>query len=247
MQYVTYIGLDLGQASDPSAITVIESPVWVGEGDEYDLSRRGYFVNAGWNAPGALPVEYITRAIISGAHEPPILQMRGLKRYMLGTPYPKIVEDVVNLMRLQRFPKHTALCIDRTGVGAPVFDMFVAAGLEPIGINITGGDQVHEDGNLYRVPKRDLVGAVQSLLQHQRIKFAERLPELATLKAELKNFRVKIDPKTAHDSYSAWRENQHDDLVLAVALACWFWQWSTRNAGEGFCLDYTGRERRSVK
>jgi hypothetical protein len=36
------------------------------------------------------------------------------------------------------------------------------------------------------------------------------------------NFRVKIDPLTAHDSYGAWREGQHDDLVLAVALAVWF-------------------------
>jgi hypothetical protein len=35
------------------------------------------------------------------------------------------------------------------------------------------------------------------------------------------NFKVEIDPKTAHDSYTAWRENQHDDLVFAVALACW--------------------------
>ena len=35
------------------------------------------------------------------------------------------------------------------------------------------------------------------------------------------HFKVKIDPQTAHDSYSAWREADHDDLVLAVALACW--------------------------
>ena len=33
---------------------------------------------------------------------------------------------------------------------------------------------------------------------------------------------MKIDPITAHDSYGAWREGQHDDLVLAVALAVWF-------------------------
>jgi len=36
------------------------------------------------------------------------------------------------------------------------------------------------------------------------------------------NFKVKIDPQTAHDSYSAWREADHDDLVLSVALAAWF-------------------------
>ena len=26
----------------------------------------------------------------------------------------------------------------------------------------------------------------------------------------------------AHDIYGAWREGQHDDLVLATALAVWF-------------------------
>jgi len=36
---------------------------------------------------------------------------------------------------------------------------------------------------------------------------------------------VKIDPRTAHDSYSHWREGDHDDLVLATALACWFREW----------------------
>jgi hypothetical protein len=38
---------------------------------------------------------------------------------------------------------------------------------------------------------------------------------------ELLNFKVKIDPQTAHDSYAAWRENIHDDLVLATALSLW--------------------------
>jgi hypothetical protein len=53
------------------------------------------------------------------------------------------------------------------------------------------------------------------------------LPLAQTLVQELLTFRVTIDPKTAHDSYSAWREGLHDDLVLATALACWWgerWQ-----------------------
>jgi hypothetical protein len=36
------------------------------------------------------------------------------------------------------------------------------------------------------------------------------------------NFKQTINPITAHDSYSAWREADHDDLVLSVAMACWF-------------------------
>ena len=33
------------------------------------------------------------------------------------------------------------------------------------------------------------------------------------------NFRVKIDSITTHDSYTAWKEAQHDDLVLGLSVA----------------------------
>jgi hypothetical protein len=34
-------------------------------------------------------------------------------------------------------------------------------------------------------------------------------------------FRRKQNTVTAHISYGHWRESDHDDLVLAAALACW--------------------------
>ena len=60
------------------------------------------------------------------------------------------------------------------------------------------------------------------LLQTKRLKIAQSLPMADTLVQELLNFKEKIDPKTAHDSYAAWREGIHDDLVLATAVACWY-------------------------
>ena len=73
------------------------------------------------------------------------------------------------------------------------------------------------------MPKRDLAGVLQVLLQvllqAGRLKAAEALPLPRTLLDELVNFRVTIDLLTAHDSYGAWREGQHDDLVLALACA----------------------------
>ncbi len=59
------------------------------------------------------------------------------------------------------------------------------------------------------------------LLQNQRLKIAEGLPLADILTRELLAFRVKINLSTGHDSYEAWRERDHDDLVLAVALACY--------------------------
>jgi len=73
----------------------------------------------------------------------------------------------------------------------------------------------------YRVPKRNLVSALQVALQSGTLKIAEGLELAQVLRRELLNFRVKVNIATAHDSYEAWREGDHDDLVLAAALATW--------------------------
>jgi hypothetical protein len=146
-----------------------------------------------------------------------VYHVRKLERTR-GTPYPDVVARVKDI--LQRLPG-AELVADQTGVGAPVVDMFVRADLKPIGIYIHGGDRVTHEGSTWRVPKRDLVGVLQVLLQNQRLKIAQSsLSDI--LASEMLNFKVKIDPATAHDSYSAWREQEHDDLVLSVALAAWW-------------------------
>lgn len=103
--------------------------------------------------------------------------------------------------------------------------MLREAEIYPAAVFITGGDTVHQDGKEYRVPKRDLVGAVQVLLQTERLKIASSLKEASTLTAELLAFKVNINAKGYDrdgNDVGDWRENQHDDLVLAVALACWY-------------------------
>jgi hypothetical protein len=35
------------------------------------------------------------------------------------------------------------------------------------------------------------------------------------------NFCVKISVSTGHGSYEAWREGDHDDLVLTASLSAW--------------------------
>jgi hypothetical protein len=184
--YSFYIGLDLGQAQDYTALTVIERKHF-----NYSLPREQYHV-------------------------------RHLERPKLGTPYPAIVEKVQDLVQSNKLLNQAALVVDATGVGAPVVDLFRKIGLVPIAITITGGNAVTRERGGYRVPKRDLVTTLQVLFQSGRLKVAAELPEARLLVEELLNFRVKINVRTAHDSYEAWREGIHDDLVLAVALACWY-------------------------
>jgi hypothetical protein len=150
--------------------------------------------------------------------------VRHLQRWQLRTSYPTIVADTVRIMHSKELqgPTYPMLAVDATGVGAPVVDLFkresMKATLKPV--VITGGvDETRENGT-YRVPKRNLVSMVQVPLQQNRLKIAPELPEAQTLVRELQNFQVKISD-TAHDSYGAWREGAHDDLVLAVALAMW--------------------------
>jgi len=135
-----------------------------------------------------------------------------------GTPYTEIVDRVKEIMAEQ---PHASLVVDQTGVGAPVIDMFERANLNPVGVMIHGGADESCEGGTWKVPKRNLAGVTQVLLQTRRLKIAPG-PLRDILINELLNFRVKIDPLTAHDSYSAWREQDHDDLVLAVALAAWW-------------------------
>jgi hypothetical protein len=167
-------------------------------------------------------VERVQAITTTGDEDDGIFLVRHLERLALGTPYPRQVERVSEIVRQPALGAAT-LVIDQTGVGRAVFDMFAAADLpvDLVGVSIHGGDTVARDGGNYRVPKRDLVAVMAVLLATGRLKIAEALPEAQTLTAELLNFRVKLDPTTAHDSYAAWREGQHDDLVLAVALACW--------------------------
>ncbi len=146
---------------------------------------------------------------------------RHLERAPLGTSYPAIVQCTKELMQAPEIASDVELVVDATGVGVAVTDLLEQAGLRFVPVSITGGDRVIQDGNLYKVPKRDLVAAVQVLLQEDKLQFAEGMALVDTLVKELLDFKVKINPQTAHDSYGAWREGSHDDLVLALALAVW--------------------------
>jgi hypothetical protein len=194
MKQEFFCGLDLGQSQDYTAVCVIEKV--------------------------RLPDGPVNTALEQPMREE--LHLRHIERLPLGTSYPVVVQHVKTLLESPALKGQTTLAIDHTGVGRPIFDLLSdALPCQVQGITITGGDSVSRDGSTLRVPKRDLIGAVQVFLQNATLKIASTLPHAQTLVNELLNFKVKIDPLTAHDSYSAWRENQHDDLVLAVSMACW--------------------------
>jgi hypothetical protein len=156
------------------------------------------------------------------------LHLRHLERFPKGTTYPKVVELVGNRKQsVTSVTSQPVLVVDHTGVGVAVVDLFEEAGLKPVAITITGGDTVSQEGMHFRVPKRELVTTTQVAMQTGRLKFAATLPDLPMLEGELAAFNYKISDK-GHDTYEAWRERDHDDLVLAVALAVWYAEWLER-------------------
>jgi len=212
---VMLIGVDLGQQRDYTAISVTER-VGVETGKQVKEERY----NSSLENYSMAPVPEVAAEY----------RVRHLERPPLGTPYTKVVGRVVELVK--KIGGEPALVVDATGVGRPVTDMLwktlqtelqgTTTTVTPCNVTITGGDSVNRspDGGL-RVPKRDLVSAALVLMQNERLKIAEALELKETLVRELLAFRVKINVATAHDSYEAWREGDHDDLVLSVALACW--------------------------
>jgi hypothetical protein len=163
------------------------------------------------------------------APPPQIFQVGHLERVPLGTPYPGIVAHVGRL--LTKLPDHSELVIDFTGVGRPVFDMFVYSGISPTGVLITGGTAETRDGATCSVPKLTLVSRLQALLHEGRLKIHKELSEAETLVRELQDFRVDYTP-AGHLSFNA-RAGKHDDLVLALAIAIWR-AYGGGMAGAGF-------------
>jgi hypothetical protein len=119
------------------------------------------------------------------------------------------------------------LAVDITGVGPFALDPLRERGLAPTGLVITGGHAVTRPAfDRWTVPKQDLVGLIGVLLEHDRLVIPAQLPVAATLVAELKNFHRSFSATgrerfAAGDGDPLWREGEHDDLVLALALAAW--------------------------
>ena len=168
---------------------------------------------------------------------PHAYQVVHLERWR-GLGYPETTNRVRDLLSQPGLAGEATLVVDATGVGAPVVDDLRRQGLRPIAIAIHGGDQVTTVSAVsFRVPKRDLVAAVQVPLEAGRLKVAKDLAFTPVLTAELRSFRVTIDPVTAHDSYAAWRDRDHDDLVLASAVSLWYAEHRART-----CFYWAGQE-----
>ncbi len=189
---VNFLGLDLGTAQD-NAVLCISQRVW------REVERP-------WDG-----TEW------TGTHH-----VRMLRQYALGTPYPSILEDLKIILKDPRLPKaETAVIMDATGVGLPVYQEAVISGIPALGVIITSGNAPTETEIGYNVPKRDLVMAVKIALESRRLRFSRGLDHQKALVHQLQRFTIR-HTRSQNLTFEAERERDHDDIVMALALNVWY-------------------------
>jgi hypothetical protein len=161
--------------------------------------------------------------------------VRHLHRWPLGTSYTQVASDLAELVYRPEL-KLPRIAADKTGVGTAVIEMIEQAiearagerRAELCPVLITGGHgHSRAPDRTWHVAKVELVSVLQAVLSGRRLKIAEELPDAEILVGELTTFSTKIT-LAGNETFEAWRERDHDDMVLAVAMALWLAENTSR-------------------
>jgi len=219
------IGVDLGQASDFTAIAVLEKTIVPPE-------------TALFSPVGARP----GNRLVEGDT---VYDLVYLKRPKLGTSYDLISRRVADLV-CELEPQgafgelgQVTLSVDGTGVGRGVVDMLDAEfkrrgatskavpRVDFRRVSVTGSQTTLKrptrTNGYWSVPKKDLVFPTVAAFQQGKIRIG-KVNDRDALVNELKNYRRTTNIATGNMAFEPWRESEHDDLLFALCLALWGWQ-----------------------
>jgi hypothetical protein len=220
------LGVDLGQASDFTAVAVLAKIIVPPE--------TALFSPTG-ERPGNRLVEGST-----------VYDLTYLKRPKLGTPYDTIAKRVADLI-CELEPQgafgelgQLTLSLDGTGVGRGICDMLdtelkrrgtTTKGMPKVDfrrVSVTGSNTTlkrpDRSNGYWSVPKRDLIFPAVAAFQQGKIRIAKGIKDRDALVHELKNYSRKTNIASGNTAFEPWRESDHDDLLFAVCLALWGWQ-----------------------
>jgi hypothetical protein len=224
------VGVDLGQASDFTAIAVLEKTIAPPE-------------TAMFSPVGESP----SNRLVEGSA---VYDLVYLKRPKLGTPYDTIAKRVADLI-CELEPQggfgelgQVTLSVDGTGVGRAICDMLdtelkrrgtTTKGMPKVDfrrVSVTGSNtrlkRPDRSNGYWSVPKRDLIFPAVAALQQGKIRIAKGIKDRDALVHELKNYSRTTNIATGGMQFEPWRESDHDDLLFAVCLALWGWQVQRR-------------------
>jgi hypothetical protein len=158
-----FLGLDLGQRMDRSAVALVR-PTEITDGVDWARFEARRFPR--------YDVEY-------------------LSRLRAGASYASVVERVRELTRRPELNGHCTVVVDATGVGMPVVEMLRATDLTArvVPVMITGGATAHRDQGIWFVPRRDLMVNLRGILERKELRIAAGSREGGHLIEELANVR----------------------------------------------------------
>ena len=224
------VGVDLGQANDPTAVAVLEKVIVPPQ-------------DAMFSPVGQHPDNRLVEGDI-------VYDLVYLKRPKLGTPYDVIARRVADLI-CELEPQgafaelgQLTLSVDGTGVGRAVVDLldseFKRRGATSKAVpkvdfrrvSVTGSQgtlkrPTRTDG-YWSVPKKDFIFPAVAAFQQGKIRIAKGIKDRDALVHELKSYRSKVNISTGNMSFEPWRESEHDDLLFATCLALWGWEVKRR-------------------
>jgi len=135
--------------------------------------------------------------------------------------YDKLIEDTnLRLQKLEIY-ENCWHVVDATGVGIPTVDFMRRNGLNPIGIWITAGTSVNSQDYGYTVPKLELINTLQLAFSSNMLKISQGVNQ-EYLKQILHEFQYYKDKRKTGGGMEAWRETDHDDLVMSLAINVWW-------------------------
>jgi hypothetical protein len=171
-----WIGVDLGQRRDFSAIAVLER-VWV----------------------QATPNEFLA----TGSNGRWSFRVRLLERIRLQTAYTDVAQRVKQISNLPLIAMNRTVVVDGTGVGPPVIEMMRHSGMT-CSVNpviITGGARPSTGlvGGYESVPRSVLLTGLQVLMQQGCLRVAAECREAETLRRELLGLKLVGSGSEEHD------------------------------------------------
>ncbi len=191
-----FVGVDLGKRRDYTALVVVEQAVMVFPRERDRVTWAYRREQAHW--------------------------VRFVERMPRGIPYTAVVARLGRITQSRELSGRCTVVMDATGVGEAVVDMAreEQSDWPFVPVTITGSGKAHPAGTVWRVPKQDLMEGLVVMLEKEALRIPGRLTGRETLVRELQQARVKVS-STGRRQYGAWGPAEHDDLTMALALACW--------------------------
>lgn len=190
----------------------------------------------------AKSLDYTSFAVIEMVYEPKLedyqYHLKGLDR-IRGVDYPVITDLIIKAVdRIWQETRDSTrdgphLCMDSSGLGAPVRDYLRQSrtftnGKQLFPVVFTGGEAARFDVNThnFNISKTLIISNFLSLMQHHRFDYAPDLQALPLLEEEISSFKQHLTPsgKTGFDAESG----AHDDLICAICIPLIIGEWRYR-------------------